>query len=52
VATLNPDPFHQTMYIPTVLTLHYFNHVRMAFILNTVIYYQIGFSAVMDQRFR
>lgn len=48
----NTDPFHQAVHISTVLTFHYFNHMGMAFILNTVIHNQIGFRTVMDQRFR
>lgn len=33
----NPDSFHEPMHVSTVLTLHQFNFLRIAFILNAII---------------
>ena len=39
------------MRIPTILAFHQFNFLRIAFILNAVIYNKVGFAAVSNQWF-
>ena len=39
------------MRIPTILTFYHFNFLGIAFVLNAIIQNQVGFVAVINQRF-